>query len=357
MSKVKAAGAALAVPSNGNGETAADAIHRIEGEYPEGESELQPPDSQFEVGAPASADLVALSEFAQQVQENGPDFVWPLNASEVVIDFSRNGRTDVIKASDKDVKELIESIKDPEIGQMSPGIVTLEADGKMYLDFGYRRMVAIQAINATRNVADRLPYKAFVRLATSSPSDARRLQQKRNFHENAKRKDLTVLDNVLVVTKFLDGGMNQKQVAAATGWSTASVNNYTKIGKFSDKIKGYIRDGKLPAKAAIELTKYSTNEEAEAAAEELVKEAEDAGTGPVKTTAAKKKKKKKAAGGQAATVQLTMKEFIDGLDFLFTKANAKQLHVATNEILRIVGDYAQGRMTQEKMLEKLAAYK
>lgn len=353
MSKVKAAGAALAVPSNGNGKTAADAIHRIESEYPEGESELQPPDSQFE--APTSVDLVALSEFAQQVQENGPDFVWPLIASEVVIDFSRNGRTDVIKASDKDVKELIESIKDPEIGQMSPGIVTLEADGKMYLDFGYRRMVAIQAINATRNAADRLPYKAFVRLATSSPSDARRLQQKRNFHENAKRKDLTVLDNVLVVTKFLDGGMNQKQVAAATGWSTASVNNYTKIGKFSDKVKGYIRDGKLPAKAAIELTKYSTNEEADKAAEELVKEAEDAGTGPVKTTAAKKKKK--AAGGKAATGQLTMKEFIDGLDYLFTKANAKQLHVATNEILRIVGDYAQGRMTQEKMLEKLAVYK
>lgn len=345
--------AGTASTTNGNNETAAQAIDRINGENPEEGIDEEYAAREDDVQAPTTADLPTLSEFAQQVKEYGPDFVWPLTASEIVVDFTRNGRNDVIKASDKDVKELAESIK--ELGQQSPGWVTLDADGKMYLDYGFRRMVAIQLINSTRHAADVLPFKAFVRLAASTPSNTRTEQLKRNFHENAKRRELNVLDNVLVVTKFLDGGLNQKQVAAATGWSTASVNNYVKIGKFSDTVKGYIRDGKLPAKAAIELTKYSTNEEADKAAEELVKDAEASGTGPVKTSAAKKKKK--AAGGKASTNQLTMKEFIDGLDFLFAKTNAKQLHATTNEILRIVADFAQGRSTQEKTLEKLAAYK
>jgi len=292
---------------------------------------------------PTEEEQRAINEFRRQVIDAGPDHVWLLDPSTIIVDPERNGRTDEAKPTDKDVKELAESIKTQ--GQMLPGEVHLDNDGKLYLTFGYRRFAAIQLINSTRKPADQLPFKAFIRVNVDTVAF-----QTRNFHENAKRKELTVLDNVLVVTRFLGEGLNQKQVAEKTGWSPASVNNYVKISKFPDTVKEYIREGKLPARAALELTVFKTPVDIERAAKDLLS---SVGTGKVTVT---KAKKKAASIGKAATSQLTAKEFIDVLDFLFTKSNSKRLARSTEEILRIVGDIINGRVSQEKALDKLALY-
>ena len=334
------------------GENAASVIDRINHEYPEGDEgneDTNNGDTSNDVNAPVEGEL---SVFAQQVKDAGPDHVWELLPDEIIVDQSRNGRTQEIKASDKDVKELAASIErqeqlNPGQGQLQPGEVSLSSDGKMYLTFGFRRFFALGLVNAKRPKDNQLPFKAFVRL---NQDDTAMLS--RNFDENDKRRELTVLDKVAVVMRFIDAGKNQKQASELTGYSTASVNNYTKINKFTDKVKGYIRDGRLTSAAAIELVKLSTPEEQEKAAEELITAA------PATSKAgAKAAKKKTASVGKASVKQLTVREFTDALDFFFTKSNAKQLHQSILETLRIVADVVQGRATQEKALERLAQYK
>lgn len=286
------------------------------------------------------------AEFRSDVIAAGENHVFEIPLSAIVVDPARNGRTDERKMTDADVKAIAESIKTN--GQMMPGELSFDDDdGKLYLTYGFGRIAAIALINSTRSADDQLAFKCFVKLDMTAAQ-----QRTRNFHENDKRKELTVLDRSLVVANMLASGMKQAEIVGETGFSKATVSNYAKISGplFTDKVKGYIKDGRISQRGAVELCTLKTAEEIEKAAEELIKSAGP--TGKVSVAATKKKTRVQSS----ATKQLTAKEFVDVLDFVFQKQNVKQLAKSTEEILRIVADVVMGRTNQEKALAKLVAY-
>lgn len=309
-------------------------------------------DSTTEVLAPV--DLVideGVLKFCQDVIDLGPDHVFSLNLSDIIIDPARNGRTDERKVTDPDVKALAGNIRLQ--GQMMPGEVHLDTDGLMYLTYGFGRAAAIQLINSTRSASDQLLYKAFVKLDVDSMT-----ARDRNFSENHQRKELTVLDRAKVVTDYKTENpkMEGKEIARRTGLSPATVSNYLKIAGplFSDKVKKYIKDGKLSQRGAVEMCKFKSVEEIDKAAEEMVNAVGPSGK---VTTGDVKKKTRAAQVGKGATNQRTAKEIMDVMDFIFEKKNVKALNSTVGEICRIFADIINGRLSQEKALEKLSAYK
>lgn len=341
--------------SNGNtieadaptNETPADVMKRLDEDYPDS-AETSIVERKLDIDAPVESEPdPGVLAFRQEVIDAGPDFVFNIDPIEIIVDNARNGRVEERKASDKDVKDLAEDIKRQ--GQMMPGEVHLDMDGKIYLTYGFGRMAAIQLINSTRSVSDRLPFKTFIKLDVS-PSDAR----SRNFAENHQRKELTVLDRSKVVADYLTDGMKQNEIAERTGLSRATVSNYAKISGplFTPKVKEYIKAGQISQRGAVELCALKTSEEIEKAADELVKSAGP--TGRVSVSATKKKTRVNVA--PSASKQRTAKEIVDVLDFIFQKQNVKTLAKSTEEICRVFADIVMGRTSQEKALAKLALY-
>jgi ParB/RepB/Spo0J family partition protein len=309
-------------------------------------------DSTIEVDAPTqSISDEGVLRLRQGVIDAGPDYVFSLNLADIIIDPTRNGRTDERKTTDPDVKALAENIKLQ--GQMMPGEVHLDTDGSMYLTYGFGRAAAIQLINSTRTASDQLLYKAFIKLDIDSTT-----ARDRNFSENHQRKELTVLDRAKVVTDYKTENpkMEGKEIARRTGLSPATVSNYLKIAGplFSEKVKKYIKEGKLPQRGAVELCKFKSAEEIDKAAEEMVTAVGPSGT---VTTRDVKKKTRAAQVGKGAINQRTAKEIMDVIDYVFEKKNVKMLNPTVTEICRIFADIINGRLSQEKTLEKLSAYK
>ena len=344
--------AAPEAPPIPHGESAADFIDRLDHEIPDdgdgdGDGEEQPivfagDDAQGEL----ASDLPTLESFIAEVKSN-PDLVRALEPGEIIVDPSRNGRTSPRKDSDSDVKELARAIA--ENGQMQPGEVLLDNDGKMYLIFGFGRLAAINLLNETRHLADKLPFLAYVRTGFDTITG-----RVRNATENWKRKELTVLDKAQIVADFMAPpfSLNQTQISQRLGIAKATVSNYVKVAAFPQMVKDLMGDGGKPEvlgrKAAMDLCALPADQ-IEAAAAKLVSE-----SGGKQITARDVKKKTKAAG--VKDKKLDMIEFIEVLDYLFQKANAKQLAEGTKEILRLVSDTVYGRVKAEALLKKLAVY-
>jgi predicted transcriptional regulator len=176
----------------------------------------------------------------------------------------------------------------------------------------------------------------------------------RNATENWKRKELTVLDKAQIVADFMAPpfSLSQMQISQRLGIAKATVSNYVKVAAFPQTVKDLMGDGGKPEvlgrKAAMDLCVLPADQ-IEAVAAKLVSE-----SGGKQITARAVNKKTKAASTKDK--KLDMIEFIEVLDYLLEKSNAKQLAEGTKDILRLVSDTVYGRVKAEALLKKLVMY-
>lgn len=178
-----------------------------------------------------------------------PLMVHEFETTDVIADPTRNARFRERSVKDASVKEMAASIKSE--GQMQPGEVMLGLDDKLYVTAGTGRYLAVVLINATRQPYDYVKFNALVRL--EEPNDPA-TPILRNATENMVRLEPTVLDKAIGVQRLLDTGMKQAEISRRLGISKALVSNYVRVAGFPDEVKAMIADGKISARAAVELS-------------------------------------------------------------------------------------------------------
>lgn len=217
-----------------------------------------------------------------------PLMVHEFDTTAVIADASRNARFRERSVKDASVKEMAASIKSE--GQMQPGEVMLGLDDKLYVTAGTGRYLAVVLINSTRQPADYVKFNALVRL--EEPNDPA-TPILRNATENMVRLEPTVLDKAIGVQRLLDTGMKQAEISRRLGISKALVSNYVRVAGFPDEVKAMIADGKISARAAVELSIVDPKNVLKEA-KKLVEASPDK---RVSTSVAEKKRKGKAVVG------------------------------------------------------------
>jgi ParB/RepB/Spo0J family partition protein len=310
-------------------------------------------DTSNDVAAPTSEDFEQ-SEFAKQCIAE-PNKVWELVPQTIIADPTRNGRVEVRKATDPDVKELADAIK--EHGQMQPGEISLMPDGKMFLDFGFGRFAAIELINSTRNIEDQLPFLARVRVVTSDVSEAA-TSRVRNAVENWKRKELTVMDKAQIVADLMAPplSLSQADVVRRLGVkSRTSVSMYAKLAALPQTGKDAIHAGKITPKRAYEIAVLPAEKQQKEIDAAIAESAAVGGPATSKTT----KKAKRAARGADATEEPTGKEprklkaLLEVVDTESVPLTDKTYGKGTVARLKAIGAFMSGKITEKVFLKRL----
>ena len=294
-----------------------------------------------DVPAPSDADSIEDREFA-------PDTIYSFSPEELIIDQTRNGRSQIRSIDDPDVKDLAKTILAE--GQMQPGEVVIDEDGKKYVNFGFGRVLAVQRINSNLPDGEKKPFLATVRYIDGGFDITR--ARLRNVAENLRRKDLSPLDMSVIAVDLTKSphNLNKTQIAEKLGVSKSLVTIWFKVADFPEPVKQLMREEKIGRKAAVDLCALPADE-IEKAAMEL---AESAGDGKVTARAVKKKSSKVAPSSDK---KLDMKEFLEVLDWFTEPKQKKELAPGTKDFLQIIGDICYGKISQAKALTKLAAYK
>lgn len=168
-------------------------------------------------------------------------------ANDILVDPVRNLRHFAPNA--KDIEDLARNIVDR--GQIQPVGIRARpesnGDGLPYeLLFGFRRVLAIQYANDHLDAPD---LKVVARLLTASDVDAMML----NLDENLRRKELSLMDVSLAISRFKEQGLGGAEIAAKFGKGTSWVSQIGKFTNFRPAIQKQIHDGKLDQTHAREL--------------------------------------------------------------------------------------------------------
>lgn len=162
-----------------------------------------------------------------------------------------------------DVSSLADSIKT--LGQMQPVGVSRTEDGKLKLEWGYRRYRAVQYIN--EHLADG---ESPTLLACVIQNDGQPVADVeaflRNIAENAARKEPTPIDHAHAVARLCDEfGFSVREAGARLGKSGAWASSTRRLLELPSQIQKKVDAGTVPVAAAYDYLTMPEGPEKDAA--------------------------------------------------------------------------------------------
>lgn len=157
-----------------------------------------------------------------------------------------------------DVTELSASIRS--LGQLqllvvrlAPELSQAEGENHYYIEAGYRRWVAMKALD--------LPIACRIRIAESDESPRRR-NLLVGIAENVHRKDLNPIEKAKAFGRLRDEeGMTQEEIAKASGIHSTAVNRYLALLDLAPKTQEAVRTGALGTTDALRLVRQHREEQ------------------------------------------------------------------------------------------------
>ena len=179
-------------------------------------------------------------------------YIQRVNANELVVDMTRNGRRFPIKANDKKTQDLVEGLLS-EGRQLQPCMVSKLPDGGYRLDMGYRRWLAISYINENGLVEPGSPLSKLEVVVSKTPMTEQEAFCA-NVAENADRAEFTVMDRAYNAKVLKDEyGMTGKEVAARLHMKESRVSQILKLMTLPADIQKMLTDEMLNPSVAYEL--------------------------------------------------------------------------------------------------------
>lgn len=204
----------------------------------------------------------------------------------VVVDHSKNGRFD----TKSNIQSLASSIKQD--GQLQAVVVKRVPKSDTYeLIAGYRRFMAIQAINEELPQDQRLGIKATV----ASKNDTEIFLA--NITENHERKDLSPMDYAIQIRRLTEEyGWSQKQCADKYNRTAAWVSQHLSLTRLNYDIQQRVDRGLITFTDAVSMAANATSDEQREVSKAIEEaQAEVAKEAQVPETATDKQKKEAKA--------------------------------------------------------------
>lgn len=146
------------------------------------------------------------------------------------------------------LRELAASIKSA--GQLQPGSVQANGDGKYHVVSGHRRLAAL--ILLAEEGVPNVKFRAEV-VTPESEMEVRRAQ----LIENIQRQDLDPVDEALGYKELAAAGLKVKDIGAMVGKAQSHISKRMALLKLSETVHRAIRDGYLGLDDAYQLSKFA----------------------------------------------------------------------------------------------------
>lgn len=168
--------------------------------------------------------------------------LWKLDPREIEIEDGFNVRTDF-----GDIERLMKSIIENGTESLAPLLVRKDGD-HIYLIDGHRRLKAIlRAIEKGHEIKS-VPCQ----LEANITSEERRTL---NLIIRNDGKPLTPLEEARVISRLVNFGWTEKDVAVKTGRSQTHIRNLTLLGNAPTEVLKQVDSGKIAASLVIDLTR------------------------------------------------------------------------------------------------------